>query len=126
VHTCWCICVLYCLVLTKDQNKFRLSFQNAFRSIFLLWYIYISFFYNQIPCFSSANQPLQTSREFFGLFCSLFLLTCEHNLIFRCSKISYHELQILYLDSTCSLISSRIFPEFLEPTEYFSWLIYQF
>jgi hypothetical protein len=43
VHTCWCICVLYCLVLTKDQNEFKLSYQNAFRSIFLLWYTYIIF-----------------------------------------------------------------------------------
>ena len=120
------------------------SFKCVSRSIFLLQHAFI-FFYNQILCFSaqvfigsflksffvtqitllsssSANQSLQTSWEFFSIFWNWFLLVCKHNLIFNCSKLSYHEPQILYLSSSCSIISLGIFPEFLELSEYFSWL----
>ena len=41
---------------------------------------------------------------------------------FRCSKLSYHGLQILYLGYSCSIMYLGIFPEFLELLEYFSRL----
>jgi hypothetical protein len=64
VHTCWCICVLYCLVLTKDQNKFKLFFQNAFRSIFLSRYTYIIFLQSNYLFLIRQS----TSINFLGIF----------------------------------------------------------
>jgi hypothetical protein len=47
--------------------------------------------------------------NFSDFFCSLFPLVSEHSLIFRCSKISFHVFQILYLGSSCSIMSLGIF-----------------
>jgi hypothetical protein len=110
---------LYCLVLTKDQNEFKLFFQNAFRSIFLLRYTYIIFLQSNSLFLIRQSTSTNFSEFFSDFLCSLFLLICEHNLIFRCSKISYHELQILYLSFSCSIMSLENFPEFLELSEYF-------
>jgi hypothetical protein len=64
VHTCWCICVLYCLVLTKDQNEFKLFFQNEFRSIFLLGYTYIIFLQSNSLFLICQSTSINFSRIF--------------------------------------------------------------
>jgi hypothetical protein len=128
-----------------DQRSkcIQVVFLNAFRSIFLLWYTYIIFLRSNSLSLSSSfigsflkyflcnpNHSVSCPSinlykllgNFSDFFYSLFSLVCEHSLIFRCSKISYHELQILYLGFSCSIMSLRIFPEFSELSEYFSRL----
>jgi hypothetical protein len=137
-------CLMWCLLVNSCVLRASKVFKNTFsRSIFLLRHVFI-FFRNQYSLFLILSSRwefpkifitqiiLSVSRlsinlykllrNFSGFLCSLFLLICEHNIIFRCSKISFHVFQILYLGSSCSIMSLRIFPEFLELSEYFSRL----
>jgi hypothetical protein len=54
-----------------------------------------------------------------GNFLSLFPFLLELNLIFGCSKILFHGLQIFYLDSSSLKLSLQVFLQLLEFKKYF-------
>jgi hypothetical protein len=63
--------------------------------------------------FDQPSTYLSKLLEIFSsFFYNFFPLICEHNLICRCSKIPFHDQQILYLGSSCSKISLGFFPNF--------------
>ena len=136
VHSIWCnVCLLLlCVFLVSEFFKICLVDRSSF---FLRIYLFLQsnslslrsrFHPESVRIFSfkpksilSVSCPSSNLYKLFRKFSGLFH---ENNLIFRCSILSYNALQILYLDSSCSIISLRIFPEFLELSEYFSWLNY--
>ena len=139
VHSIWCnvclllLCVLrvrkifkLCLVERSSLIGTSLSLSTTkfpcFSAQVFIWSFLKSFLYN--PNHSFQFLIRQTiSINFSGIFLAF---SVEHNPIFRCSKQTYHELQILYLGPSCFIISRIIFSKFLEHLKYFSQLKYQF
>jgi hypothetical protein len=119
VHTCWCICVFVLIGFDQRSKWIQVVLSKCVKVDFPSP-IYIYYFYSIKFLVSHASINLyKLLKNFSGFLCSLFLLIYEHNLIFRCSKISFHVFQILYLGSSCSIMSLRIFPEFSELSKYF-------
>ena len=75
---------------------------------------YQNHFFQFLICQSIYKNLPEIISSFFW---NLFPLFCEYNLIFICSKLSYHALQIIYLGSPCSIMSLINFSEFLELSE---------
>jgi hypothetical protein len=99
--------------LSSSVIKFLLRSSSSTPNHSFEFIIHQSMYQNFLGIFPAYSRP----------FSSLFW---EHNLIFRCSNISFHELQILYLVFSCSKMSQRISLKFSELSEYFSRLKYQF
>ena len=89
----------------------------------------ISCFYVQNVCFLYVQETNIYLQEFSSFFLEFNFYLLHLNLYVPCCSMFptiFSELQILYLGSSCSKVSLRIFPKFSEVSEYFLWLKYQF
>jgi len=135
VHSIWCNVCLFLFCVLRVSKIFKLCLVErsfligtslslattkfpCFSAQVFIWSFLKSFLYN--PNHSFQFLIRQTiSINFSRIFLAF---SVEHNLIFRCSKLSYNALQILYLGSPCFIISLIIFSKFLEHLKYFSQL----
>ena len=134
VHSIWCNVCLFLLCVLRVSKIFKLCLvERSSWSVRLYLYLqqnFLVFFSAQVFIWSFLKSFLYNPNHSFQFlirqtisinFSRIFLaFSVEHNLIFRCSKLSYHALQILYLGSSCFIISLIIFYKFLEHLKYFS------